>query len=160
MKKRKVNTIDLIVVIAIIAIIGVVILKFAFTDKKSGLGVKEAYKELEYIATVSNVRNATANAFHIGDKVYDEKKGTYMGTIKDIRIEPYKSSEIKNTGEIVQAEKIGYYTVYLTIESTVVDKDNGYFLSGTLDLKMNSEYDIITKFVKTSSKVVDVLSNK
>lgn len=160
MKKRKINTIDLVAIIAIFAIIGVVILKFALTDKKSGLGVKQAYKELDYVATVSNVRNATVNAFHVGDNVYDEKKGTYMGKIKDIRIEPYKSNEIKSTGEYVQAEKIGYYIIFLTIESTVVDKDNGYFLSGTLDLKMNSEYDIVTKFVKTSAKVVDVLTNK
>lgn len=160
MKKKKLNIIDLLVIIAIFAIIAVAVLKFAFIDKKSGLGVKQAYKDLEYIVSINNIRSMTAEGFHIGDKIYDEKKGTYMGKIKDIKIDPYTTNEIKNTGEFVQAEKIGYYSVYLTIESTAVDKDSGYFLSGTLDLKINSEYEIVTKFVKTTVKVTDVLDNK
>jgi len=160
MKKKKLNIIDIIVVIAIFAIIGVAVLKFAFIDKKSGLGVKQAYKDLEYIASIVNIRSMTAEAFHIGDKVYDEKKGTYMGKIKDIKVEPYKVNEVKSSGEFVQAEKKGYYTVFLTIESTAVDKDSGYYLSGTLDLKINSEYEVVTKFVKTTAKVTDILVNK
>lgn len=160
MKKKKLNIIDIIVIIAIFAIIGVAVLKFAFIDKKSGLGVKQAYKDLEYVVVINNVRSMTSEAFHVGDKVYDEKKGTYMGKIKNIEINPYKTNEIKNNGEFVQAEKTGYYSVLLTIESTVVDKDSGYFLSGTLDLKINSEYEIVTKFVKTTVKVTDVLAEK
>lgn len=160
MKKKKLNIIDIIVIIAIFAIIIVGVLKFAFIDKKSGLGVKQAYKDIEYVVVINNIRSMTAEAFHIGDKVYDEKKGTYMGIIKNIVINPYKTNEIKNNGEFVEAEKVGYYSVLLTVGSTVVDKDSGYFLAGTLDLKINSEYEIVTKFLKTTVKVTDVIANK
>ena len=160
MKKKKLNIIDIIVIIAIFAIIVVGIVKFAFIDKKSGLGVKQAYKDLEYVVLVNNVRIMTVEAFHVGDKVYDEKKGTYMGVIKNIEINPYKTNEIKNNGELVEAERLGYYSVLLTIESTAVDKEDGYFLSGTLDLKVNSEDEVVTKFVKTTVKVTDLVANQ
>jgi hypothetical protein len=160
MKKKKLNIIDVVVIVAVFAIIVVGVVKFAFIDKKSGLGVKQAYKDLEYTVVINNIRSMTAEAFHVGDKVYDEKKGTYMGIIKNIEINPYKTNEIKNNGEFVEADKVGYYSVLLTMESTVVDKDSGYFLAGTLDLKINSEYEIVTKFLKTTVKVTDILTNK
>lgn len=156
MKKKKLNFLDIIVIVAIIAIVFVVGYKFLVVDNQSGLGVKQAYKDAEYVLMVSNIRQMTAEGFNVGDKVYEEKKGTFMGTIKDIKVEPYKTSEITNTGEAVEAEKIGYYTVYLTIEGPIVDKENGYYLSGNLDLKINSEYDTLTKYVKTTAKVTNV----
>ena len=156
MKKRKLNALDIIVIVAIIAIVGVVIYKFAVVDNESGLGVKQAYKDAEYVLMVSNIREMTVNGFNVGDKIFEEKKGTLMGTIKDIKFEPYKTIEITNAGEGVEAEKIGYYTAYLTIVGPVVDKGNGYFLSGNLDLKINSEYDTITKLVKTTGKVTSI----
>ncbi len=70
MKKRKLNIIDIIVILAVVAIVGVVVFKFGVIDKKSGLGVKQAYKNIEYVLSVSNVRNMTAEAFNVGDKVY------------------------------------------------------------------------------------------
>lgn len=159
MAKRKLNVVDLIVVIAIIVMLIAVVFKFAFVDKKSGLGAQQAYKDVEYVLVINNVRSMTVDGFHVGDKVFDDKKGTYMGVIKDIEVKPYKTNEIKNNGEFVQAERIGYYSVFLTVSSTAVDKESGYYLSGSLDLKINSEYEIVTKYVKTTTKVSDIRVN-
>ena len=156
MKKRRLNIIDVIVILSILAIVFVVGYKYVVIDKQSGLGVTQAYKDIEYELMVNNVRIMTAEAFNVGDKIYEEKKGTYMGTIKDVKVIPYVSNEMKSNGELVEAEKVGYYTVFLTVESSVVDKEAGYYLSGTLDLKVNSEYEILTKFVKTTSKATNI----
>ena len=151
--KKKLNVVDYILIVAVILIIGVVGYKKLAVDKSAGIGVQASHKAIEYTMDISGIRQFSVDGFHVGDKIYDKNKGTYMGIIKDISVEPHKLDKVDVNGDSVLAEVKGYYKVILTVEGEMVDKDNGYFLSGNLELKVNSEYRITTKYIETTGVV-------
>ena len=98
----------------------------------------------------------TINALHEGDKVFDEKTGVCVGTIKGISHEVHTKNVLHQDGTTRAVEYPDYYNVFLTIEGPVIEKEEGYFAEGLVELKANSDFKIQTKYVQTTMKITGI----
>jgi len=98
----------------------------------------------------------TVNALNAGDKIFDEKTGICIGTIKEGNHAPYMKGVIAADGSVKQVEYPDYYSISLTIEGPVIEKEEGYFVDGVVELKTNSEMNTVTKYAKPVIKVTGI----
>lgn len=155
MKKRKFNFVDLIVVIAIIGLLAGMVYKFGFLNKENKIAA-DTIENRQFEMYVSGVRQVTIDGVHVGDKFYDEKTGTYLGEVKEVSVSPYTTMMLTKDGEYKKAEKIGYKDLYILLEGPVLEKENGYFAEGIVELKRNSIMLIYSKYIETEFKVFDI----
>ena len=99
---------------------------------------------------------ATVNALHEGDKIFDEKTGICLGTITKVDYKPFMKNVLQNDGTITAVEFPDYYSVTLTIEGPVIEKEEGYFAEGIVEMKANSEMNVATKYAKPVMKITSI----
>ena len=148
MAKRKPNIVDILIIVVVVALCAVAVFKSA--------GVDASEEQRTYTALIDEVRMATVNALHEGDKIYDEKTGICLGTITAVKHEPFLKNVLLNDGTIQPVEFPDYYSVTLTIDGPVVEKDEGYFVDGVVEMKANSEMNVATKYAKPVMKITSI----
>lgn len=153
MKKRKANIMDILILVIVLILICLAVYKFGVLNKKESTGLAEEQRQITYTAFLDDVRMATVNALHKGDKVFDDKTGTYIGTITDVTHAPKTKNVPGNDGKMILVEFPDYYTVTLTIQGDIVEKEDGYFAQGKVEIKGNSEMQVYTKYAKPKIKV-------
>ena len=156
MAKRKPNIVDILIIVVIIALAGLAVFKFGVVNKQEATGVDAAAETRTVTAFIDEVRMPTVNALHEGDKIFDEKTGICIGTITGVSHKPYMKGVIAADGSVKQVEYPDYYSVSLTIEGPVVEKEEGYFVEGVVELKTNSEMNVVTKYAKPVIKVTGI----
>lgn len=156
MKRTKMNIVDIAVILVIVLAVGIGVYKFAVVNKVHATGVTSEAADGEFIGCLFGVRQPTIDALHVGDKVYDEKTNTYLGEITKIDVTPHITDEIGLDGAYIQAEKLDYFNVTMTIRGPILEKDTGYYASGVFELKTNSEFPVYTKFVKPTLRILDI----
>lgn len=155
MKKRKINIVDIAVILVVLALIAGGIYKFGVINKENKIAT-DATENKEYVVLVKGVRQPTIDALHEGDEFFDKVTGTAMGKVVGIKTEPFETMILKSDGEYKKADKIGYYNLYVTLEGPVLEKTNGYFVGGVVELKRNSTLEISSKYISTGFKVFDL----
>lgn len=156
MAKRKPNIVDILIIVVILALVVLAVFKFGVVNKQEATGVGDAAKTRTITAFIDEVRMPTVNALHEGDKIFDEKTGICIGTITAVSHEPYMKGVIAADGSVKQVEYPDYYSIDLTIEGPVVEKEEGYFVEGVVELKTNSEMNTVTKYAKPVIKVTGI----
>ena len=156
MAKRKPNIVDILIIVVIVALAALAVFKFGVVNKQESTGVGDAAEQRIYTAFIDEVRMPTVNALHEGDKIFDEKTGICLGTIKEVNYEPYMKGVIAADGSVKQVEYPDYYSIDLTIEGPVIEKEEGYFIEGVVELKTNSEMNTVTKYAKPVIKVTSI----
>lgn len=156
MARRKPNIVDILIIVVIIALAGLAVFKFGVVNKQESTGVDSAAENRAITAFIDEVRMPTVNALHEGDKIFDEKTGICIGTIKEVSHKPYMKGVIAADGSVKQVEYPDYYSISLTIESPVIEKEEGYFVEGIVELKTNSEMNTVTKYAKPVIKVTGI----
>ena len=156
MAKRKPNIVDILIIVVIIALAGLAVFKFGVVNKQEATGVDAAAETRTVTAFIDEVRMPTVNALHKGDKIFDEKTGICIGTITEVSHAPYMIGVFAADGSVKQVEYPDYYSVSLTIEGPVVEKEEGYFVEGVVELKTNSEMNTVTKYAKPVIKVTSI----
>jgi len=156
MARRKPNIVDILIIVVIIALAGLAVFKFGVVNKNESTGVGDAAEQRTYTAFIDEVRMPTVNALHAGDKIFDEKTGICIGTIKEVSYAPYMKGVIAADGSVKQVEYPDYYSISLTIEGPVIEKEEGYFVDGVVELKTNSEMNTVTKYAKPVIKVTGI----
>ncbi len=156
MAKRRPNVIDILIFVVVVALIGLVVLKFGVVNKKESNGITAEANKVTYTAFIDDVRMATVDALHIGDNVYDKKTRTCIGTITDVQYAPKMKNVIDNTGNTILVEYPDYYGVTLTLEGNIIEKEDGYFADGVVEIKANSEMEIFTKYAMPKMKVTSI----
>lgn len=153
MKKRKANVIDFVILGIAIILLCLAVYKFGVVNKKESVGISEEQRQITYTAFLDDVRMATVNALHKGDKVFDDKTGVEIGTITDVSHAPKMKNVPGNDGNMILVEFPEYYTVTLTLQGDVVEKEDGYFANGKVELKGNSDMQVYTKYAKPKIKI-------
>ena len=148
MAKRKPNIVDILIIVVVVALCAVAVFKFGVVNQKESAGVDASEEQRTYTATV--------NALHEGDKIFDEKTGICLGTITAVKHEPFLKNVLLNDGTIQPVEFPDYYSVTLTIDGPVVEKDEGYFVDGVVEMKANSEMNVATKYAKPVMKITSI----
>ena len=156
MAKRKPNIVDILIIVVIIGLAALAVFKFGVVNKQEATSVGDAAETKTITAFIDEVRMPTVNALHEGDKVFDEKTGICIGTIKEVNYEPYMRGVIAADGSVKQVEYPDYYSITLMIEGPVVEKEEGYFVEGVVELKTNSEMNVVTKYAKPVIKVTGI----
>lgn len=156
MTKRKPNIVDLLILVVIVGLCAAAIYKFGFVNQRESAGVADSAEEITYTAFIDEVRMATVNALHEGDQIFDEKTGICIGTIQKVEHRPFLKNVLQNDGTISPAEFPDYYSVTLTISGPVVEKEEGYFVEGVVEMKANSEMNVVTKYAKPVMKITSI----
>ena len=156
MAKRKPNIVDILIIVVIIGLAALAVFKFGVVNKQEATGVGDAAETKTITAFIDEVRMPTVNALHEGDKVFDEKTGICIGTIKEVSHKPYMKGVIAADGSMKQVEYPDYYSITLMMEGPVVEKEEGYFVEGVVELKTNSEMNVVTKYAKPVIKVTGI----
>ena len=147
MAKRKPNIVDVLMILVLAAVCVLAIYKFGFVNSRESAGVEAEASKREYTAFIDEVRIATAEALH---------QGICIGEIKNVSYAPMMKSVIAADGSVKQAEYPDYYGVSLTIEGSIIEKDEGYFVDGVVELKANSEMNTFTKYAMPVIKVTSI----
>ena len=71
MAKRKPNIVDILIIVVVVALCAVAVFKFGVVNQKESAGVDDSEEQRTYTALIDEVRMATVNALHEGDKIYD-----------------------------------------------------------------------------------------
>ena len=156
MAKRKPNIVDILIIVVIVALCAVAVFKFGVVNNKESAGVDASEEQRTYTAFIDEVRMATVNALHEGDQIFDEKTGICLGTITGVEYKPFLKNVLMNDGTIKAVEFPDYYSVTLTIEGPVIEKEEGYFVEGIVEMKANSEMNVGTKFAKPVMKITSI----
>ena len=156
MVKRKPNIVDILILVVIVALAALAVFKFGVVNKQEATGVGDAAKTRIITAFIDEVRMPTVNALHEGDKIFVEKTGICIGTITEVSHKPYRKGVIAADGTVKQVEYPDYYSINLTIEGPVVEKEEGYFVEGVVELKTNSKMNTVTKYAKPVIKVTGI----
>lgn len=159
MKKRRMNTVDIMIIVVILAVVATAVYKFGFVNKRHSTGVAKEENMMEYTGIIKGIRQPTVDAFHIGDKMYDDKTGIYMGDIVNLEVEPQRTIELSPQGEYIEVEKLDYFNIKITLKGPILEKEKGYFVSGIMELKTNSEFPVYTKYAKPHMQITGIGSN-
>ena len=154
MKKIKINILDISVVIIIILLVFATVIKFrnynVDTNENSSL------ENIQYEVRIGNIREYTANAFEIGDKLYDSQTNVVIGKIIDKKIEPHYAYEKLSTGKLVKVEMPEKYNLKLVVETEGSVTEEGYYANRSVELKVGSDKQIETLYVKTTARITDI----
>lgn len=156
MAKRRANIVDILILLALVAVVALAIYKVAVVNRVESAGVQDQSEAIHYTAFIDKVRMPTVNALHEGDLIFDEKTGICIGEIQEVSYVPLVHNLPDGAGGIVQAEYPDYYRVTLRIAGAVIEKEEGYFVDGVAELKVNSEMNTFTKYAKPVIKVTDI----
>ncbi len=100
----------------------------------TGVGSSEAVYELCF----EDARPFYRENIHVGDRFYESITGALLGTVEDIRVEPYGVTYIGADGEPRWMERPGRASVIVTMRGNLVDKADGYYLDGGTELKIGA----------------------
>lgn len=154
MKNRKFNILDIAVIIIILLLIFASYTKFRNYNAKSS--EDSSLEKIEYVIKVYGVREYTSNAFEIGDKIYDTQTNAEIGKIVNKEIMPTTSYEKIENGELVKVEVPERYDLTLTLETEGTITQNGYFANRSVELKVGSDKQIETRYVRTTGKIMNI----
>jgi hypothetical protein len=150
---KKINIVDVFVIIIIVAAIAFTYFKFNMSEHAD---VTSSNVKAEYTILINALRDFTIDEFSVGDKVYDNESGKYIGTIKDIKTEDSYDYITKNDGTVVYSKMPERYDVRLYMEADAVLNDKGIAVSGAKTLHNNQKIVVYTQKVQTEGQVLDV----
>ena len=152
---KKINIVDLFVIIIIIAAIAFTYFKFNMSEHAD---VTSSNVKAEYTILINALRDFTIDEFSVGDKVYDNESGKYIGTIKDITTEDSYDYITKNDGTVAYARLPERYNLNLLMEADAVLNDKGIAVNGAKTLHNNQKIVIYTQKVQTEGQVLNVVA--
>lgn len=112
---------------------------------------------LTYTVRINGVRDFTAAALQIGDRVYDKSTNALLGVVKDIELAPETVYEMDAEGRGITVERDDRLCIFLTLEGRCTETENSYFLDGKNELKVGAELVMATKYVKCEMRYHELL---
>ena len=153
---KKLNKLDIFIIAVVVIAVILGVYKLGYVNRQKGTGSTASYVDVEYKAIVEEVRKPTVDALHEGDKLFDDTTDTPIGVITAVEASPYLTTELTSDGRVVQSEKPGYYIVELTVSASMIEKENGYFLGGVVELKANSKFKVYTKYAEPTIQISEI----
>lgn len=153
--KRRLNRLDIFIVVMLVIVIGIFAYKKTTTAYDAFKGDAEIpqMEEMSLTYYVENVRDYTYNAVVVGDAFYDDDSGAYIGEAKKVWKEPFRNEIQKNDGTVVYEEVPGRFVVYVTIVGPVVETEDKVLAGGSFELKMNSKIMLASNRVLFEGKL-------
>ncbi len=153
----KISIIDLLVILVVVVLAVALYMKRNVMEHTSPVTPTTS---IVYEVKIPGVRNDILEMYQIGDEVYDtdNNSGSPIGTITDIRTEPYQIGATYTDGTYNYPEVEGRSDVYLTLEGQGLITDGRYYVNRTYEVNVNSYRNIHTKYVVTECVITEILS--
>ena len=134
-----------------VALCAVAVFKFGVVNQKESAGWMPPRSRELYTALIDEVRMATVNALHEGDKIYDEKTGICLGTITAVKHEPFLKNVLLNDGTIQPVE---FRLLQRDADDyqPVVRRTRAILWTALWKMKANSENECSDKICKTRNE--------
>ena len=129
------------------------ILKFGKFNNKTD---ESSTQTIEYKIEVKSIREFTINALASGDTVYDSQTGVNIGKITNVEKKPAETYDVAENGEIMKVYNPYRYDIVITIETPGDTSKDAYYANKTIELKLDSEKKIETKYAKTTGKIMEI----
>lgn len=133
-----INIIDLLFILIVVFAIVSGVKKF-----ENKIPTAEATKEGTVTYLVTNIRKVSIDQMVPGDALYHYDKGTYVGTIEDVKVEPF-TDLVEYQGQWVDAPVPNKYQAYIKVKVDFVDSSEAYLVGGE-PTRVGSEYRLKTK---------------
>ena len=146
-----VSVIDILVVLVVI-VLGFAIYTRFFERAETSLSSSKQ-DEFTYEMRVAAVREGTRDSFRVGDGVYDNENGAFLGIITKIDVNEAMKDARLSDGTYVFSKVQDRYDVTLTIEADGLISDGRYYASKTYEINTNTKLDFYTKYC-TSTGVI------
>ncbi len=153
----KLSVIDLLVIAIVVVLAAAFYLK---RNVKEHTSPTTPTTSITYEVKIPGVREELVEQFTVGDAVYDQDNdsGNAIGTITEIRVEPYVLNATLTDGSYTTAEVEGRSDVYLTLEGSGLISGGRYYVNRTYEINANSYRYIYTKYVKCECVITEILS--
>ncbi len=149
----KINILDFFVLLVIVLLVIGAILKFGKFNNKTD---ESSTQTIEYKIEVKSIREFTINALASGDTVYDSQTGVNIGKITNVEKKPAETYDVAENGEIMKVYNPYRYDIVITIETPGDASKDAYYANKTIELKLDSEKKIETKYAKTTGKIMEI----
>lgn len=149
----KINILDFFVLLVIVLLVIGAILKFGKFNNKTD---ESSTQTIEYKIEVKSIREFTINALASGDTVYDYQTGVNIGKITNVEKKPAETYDVAENGEIMKVYNPYRYDIVITIETPGDASKDAYYANKTIELKLDSEKKIETKYAKTTGKIMEI----
>ena len=149
----KINILDFFVLLVIVLLVIGAILKFGKFNNKTD---ESSTQTIEYKIEVKSIREFTINALASGDTVYDSQTGVNIGKITNVEKKPAETYDVAENGEIMKVYNPYRYDIVITIETPGDTSKDAYYANKTIELKLDSEKKIETKYAKTTGKIMEI----
>lgn len=145
----KLNIIDLLVLL----IVGAILI---FGISRMGSGVVTQGQSINGTVTyeIADVRQMTVDQINVGDPVYHYDKGTYIGTISGVDVQPFRE-RIDYNGRWVEADVPRKFVVLLDVDATMTESDE-FYLAGGEQTRVGIQYRLKNKNFASFGVAVDI----
>ncbi len=150
---KKINIIDLVIVIAVIALLTATVVKFKTSDTYLSKG-----RTLEYTMLVENVRQPTVDAINQADYLVDYESKKEIGSITDVKVMGASELELMNDGKYKEVKFKDKYDVMLTVAVTGTETEDNFYTSSGKKIVVGDEIKINNGYVGTTAIVKSVKS--
>lgn len=148
-----INLIDIIV--AAVVIVLAVAVSTRFRTGESPLAPSNTI-DVSFTMKISAVRASNAAILRPGDKLYAVGVGTYIGTIRDVRVEDAYAVEPLVDGRYVKERVEDRFDVYLTVDAQCSSSNGRYYVDRTFELNANNEMWMYTKYNDISGTILTI----
>lgn len=152
---KKINIIDIAVVVLILALVVFAYLKFGVYEHTK---TDAEMNKIQFGIKISEVRGYTGEAFKVGDTLYDSQTKLAIGTITNVEMITSKINTETTDGRIIYVENPERYDVTITVETEGIENDKAYFANKSVELKVGSEKTVETRYVKTTGRIISIES--
>jgi hypothetical protein len=150
MKKLKIFDIVLILfILAAVSVVGIKVFGMGTDDVITAVETRPAQVTIR----IENVRTYTASHLTVGEAVLSDETNSAIGVIDKIEILPYEEVVETSDGQLIRATVPDKYTIMLTLDAQLSERETGYFAEGITEIKVNSATKIYTKKVITSGRI-------
>lgn len=154
--KRKISTIDILIILAVIAAIVFVVKYFSANSKK-------AYNvpEVSYVVELKSLPDDYLDVFKEGDKITDGVKGGYLGKVSKVEIKNnVETREDTENGKFVQSSFEKRKDVYLTISGVPTTYTDDEMLFATQEIKVGKQLHMKSKNYVGHGYIISVSDGK
>ena len=150
---KKLNIIDLVIVIAVIALLVATVVKFRTSDTYLSKG-----RTLEYTMLVENVRQPTVDAINQANALIDYESKKEIGNITDVEVSGASELELMNDGKYKEVKFKDKFDVLLTVSTTGTETQDNFYTSSGKKIVVGDEIKINNGYVGTVAIVKSVRS--
>lgn len=147
----KISILDLVVVLVLV----IAASWFAYAKFGRNLEQEIAAREepVQYTIVVTTLRPTTADEFKKGGKVFEFKTGAFIGTIKDVVVEPGDIWTINEDGRWLRTRTDDRVDAYITIDATARVGEDVITVNG-VEARVGVSIGIRTKWVQVNGNIM------